>query len=101
MASPSPFGQFRVLEVTCQVGKNGVVLWVDGQPAGQRDREPGTLSLDDLALGARCYSNSADPPFLSGFLDGDVAEVLLYDRALARRGARRRPRLPRRASTPA
>src|SRR5262249_52987374 len=69
-------------EVSCQVGPGGVRLWVDGQPAGQRDREPGTLALDALVLGARCYSNTPEPPFLSGFLDGDVAEVLLYDRVL-------------------
>jgi putative heme-binding domain-containing protein len=83
LRSPYPFGQFRLLEITCQVGKDGVRLWVDGAPAAKRDREPGTLSLDALAVGARCYSNTPEPPFLSGFLDGDVAEILLYDRALS------------------
>lgn len=89
LRSPLAFGQFHILEVTCQAGKNGVELWVDGQPVGKRPREPGTLALDDLTLGARYYSNSAEPPFVSGFLDGDIAEVLLYDRvpAMDERGA--------------
>jgi putative heme-binding domain-containing protein len=82
MRSMHPFGPFHILEVSCQVGRNGVRLWIDGEPAGQRDREPGALALDALALGARCYSNTPDPPFLSGFFDGDIAEVLLYDRVL-------------------
>ena len=37
---------------------------------------------DALILGARYYSNTAAPPFVQGFFDGDVAEVLLFRRAL-------------------
>jgi putative heme-binding domain-containing protein len=78
-----PFGSKRILEVRCAPGPEGVQLFLDGQAAGRRKREPGTLRMDDVTLGARFYSNTPDPPQLTGFYDGDVAEVLLYDRLLS------------------
>src|SRR5262249_12531006 len=83
LRGPLPFGEFHTLEVQSRAGAGGVALFVDGKPAGRRDRQRGTLQVDDLTVGARFYTNTADPPFLQGFLDGDVAEVLLYDRLLA------------------
>jgi putative heme-binding domain-containing protein len=82
LTKPVPFGEFHTFEVSAATGKGGVKLSVDGVAAGSRDRAEGAVRLDDLFLGARRYSNNADPPFASGFLDGDVAEVLLYDRLL-------------------
>jgi putative heme-binding domain-containing protein len=82
MRSAHPFGEFHVVEARGQAGRGGVSLLLDGTPAGGRNRAPGRLRMDNLTLGARFYSNTADPPSLRGFLDGDVAEVLLYDRAL-------------------
>src|SRR5262245_2500324 len=83
MRSALPLGEFQTIEVTSQVGRNGVKLFVNGQPAGQRNREAGAVNVEQLTLGARCYSNSPDAPSLSGFLDGDVAELLIYDRLLS------------------
>jgi putative heme-binding domain-containing protein len=88
MTSPLPFGEFHVITVTCEPGKEGVRLFVDGKPAGQRPREPGMLRVDHLLLGARCYSNTSEPPHVSGFLDGDIAEVLLCDRVLTEKELR-------------
>ncbi len=82
LGTPLPFGDFHTLAITCRAGENGVRLFLDGRPSGQRHREAGELRLDHLSLGARCYSNTPEPPYVSGFLDGDVAEVLVYDRAL-------------------
>jgi hypothetical protein len=82
LKEPLPFGSFATLEIACSPGASGVELVVDGKPAGRRNRAPGALRLDELSVGARFYSNSPAPPFMSGFLDGDVAEVLLYDRLL-------------------
>jgi putative heme-binding domain-containing protein len=73
---------FHLLEVRSQVGPAGVELLIDGQPQGNRARAAGTMSLEQLTLGARCYSNSPDPPFIQGFLEGDIAEVLLFERVL-------------------
>jgi putative heme-binding domain-containing protein len=39
--------------------------------------------MDDISVGARYYSNTAEPPCMTGFLDGDIAEVLLFDRILS------------------
>ena len=78
-----PFGEFHAWEVAMQKQPASVRLFVDGMAAGQRERTPGRISLDDLVVGARIYSNTADPPYLSGSFDGDIAEVLLFDRTLS------------------
>ncbi len=77
-----PFGSFHTFELICDEGSEGVRLWVDGQETGKRDRQPGTMRWDNLTLGARSYSNSTEPPYVSGFLDGDIAEMLVFDRSL-------------------
>jgi putative heme-binding domain-containing protein len=82
MRSPLPFGSFHTIELVCEPAPQGVRLFVDGQKAGSRKRDAGSLRLDGLFVAARCYSNSADPPSMGSFLDGDIAEVLLYRRAL-------------------
>jgi putative heme-binding domain-containing protein len=82
MKSAHPFGEFRTIEVLGGVGPGGVQLFIDGKPAGKRDRQAAPLRMDNLTLGARFYSNTEEPPSLRGFFDGDIAEVLLYDRAL-------------------
>jgi putative heme-binding domain-containing protein len=77
-----PFGTFRVVEVVCDAGPKGVQLLLDGRPAKVRARKPGALRVDEVTLGARFYSNTPEPPYVQGFLDGDIAEVLLFDRVL-------------------
>ena len=42
----------------------------------------GVIHADELRVGVRHYSNTADPTFDQGFLDGQIAEVLIYDRVL-------------------
>jgi putative heme-binding domain-containing protein len=78
-----PFGKFATIEVVCQDGPDGVQLVVDGKPGRKRDRKKPQLRLDEICLGARFYSNTADPGHIQGFLDGDIAEVLLFDRVLS------------------
>ncbi len=77
-----PFGEFRTLEVNVRGQDRQVELLVDGQAAGRRPREAVPLRLDEVQVGARCYSNDPRPPFVSGHFDGDIAEILLFDRAL-------------------
>jgi putative heme-binding domain-containing protein len=83
MKSSHSFGEFKVVVARGRAGSRGVQLLIDGQPEGARDRVPSALRMDSLALGARFYSNTDAPPSLRGFFDGDMAEVLLYDRALS------------------
>jgi putative heme-binding domain-containing protein len=82
MKETQPFSTFHVLAVRVKAGKAGVQLVVDGKSAGQRNRGPGPVRMDQITLGARFYSNTPDSPSWRGFLDGDIAEVLLYQRAV-------------------
>ncbi len=76
------FGTPHILGLICQPAKNGVRLFVDGRTAGQRDRQPGTLRMDRLTIGARFYNNGG-PANVRDFLEGDLAEVLIFDHALS------------------
>jgi putative heme-binding domain-containing protein len=78
-ADASPFGVVRRLSITSQVGPEGTRLYVDGQPARSRDRGPSTLEVDRVLVGARHYGF---PPSVHGFLDGDILQLLIYDRVL-------------------
>jgi putative heme-binding domain-containing protein len=82
MKTSHAFGEFRAIEVLGKSGPGGVQLFVDGKPAGQRNRKADLLRMNNLTLGARFYSNTEEPPSLRGFLDCDIAEILLYDHAL-------------------
>ncbi len=78
----TPFGQVTRICLTSAVGPDGVALYVDGQPAERRAREPVTVHLDRLTVGARCY-NHGGPPQATGFLRGEISEILIYDRRLS------------------
>lgn len=80
-AKASPFGQLARICVTSTVGSGGTRLYLDGTPAGTRDRSDSTIRMDRLTLGARYYTNGG-PPQTRGFLSGEIAEVLIYDRRL-------------------
>ncbi len=82
LADSYPFGEFRMIEVTADAAAVRVI--VDGKTPGEsRPREKRRLALDELIVGARLFSNEPRPVYVQGFLDGDIAEILLYDRALA------------------
>ena len=76
----SPLRQLQVITLTGD--DTAIKAYFNGQSGEQRERTSSPLRADQMFLGARCYSNDASPPFVSGFLDGDIAEVLLYDRVL-------------------
>ena len=82
MDADHPLGTLHVLAATFAPGRGGVKLYVDGRLSGQRDRTDGVLRADELRVGVRHYSNTAEPTFDQGFFDGDIAEILLYDRVL-------------------
>lgn len=81
MNSAAPFRTPRTLTVL--VDDSDVRLFVDGRENGRRPRAAvAPAEVHELTLGARFYSNTREPPSLSGFLDGYVFELLVYDRAL-------------------
>jgi len=75
------FGTVQQLCVSTAPGKGGVRLHVNGKLQGQRDRVASVLAMNQITVGARFYTNGG-PPAVRGFLDGDLCEVLLYNRVL-------------------
>lgn len=81
-----PFGVLHTLEVTGEA--KTVRLVVNGAPAGERPRDGLALSLDEITVGARYYTNGPGAQQVQGFGRWDVAEVLVYGRALSADEAR-------------
>jgi putative heme-binding domain-containing protein len=76
-----PLGDsFHVLCATA--GAGAVALFLDALPQETRQRDAVPMTLEQLTVGARIYCNSGEPPFASGFLQGAIAEVILYRRSL-------------------
>lgn len=79
-----PFGRWAVFALRVGSGADGVRLFIDGQARGTRPRlETRVLDCSEFWLGARHYSNDDARPSTRDFFDGEIAEVLLYDRALS------------------
>src|SRR5262245_8156433 len=83
LKQPADFGKFHRFALVSSIGPDGIKLYVNGLLTGSRRRNESVMRLDELTLGARRYSNEARPPFVQGFLDGDIAEVLLFDRVIS------------------
>jgi putative heme-binding domain-containing protein len=75
----SDFGRWHLFTLSCGEGSNGVRLFLDNEPLGTRARNEALLRIDTFVLGARHYSNAAEPPHAQGFFAGEIAEVLFYD----------------------
>ena len=82
LASSVSFGTLHLFETVIDSSAGEVRFVVDGKPEGTRPVEKGTLSLDELTLGARFYTNGPGAQQVRGSLSGDIAEILLFDRAL-------------------
>src|SRR5262249_61864414 len=79
--APVAFAAAHRLCVTCREGDDGLRLFVDGALAGTRKRTASMLAWDQVTVGARFYA-LGEPPSTRGFFDGDLMEVLVYDRVL-------------------
>ena len=80
----APFGGFHLFTMRSQAGPKGTELFLDGMPAGNRDRSESKIGFDEMIVGGRLYSNDpAQPPFAQGFFNGDIAAMLVYDRFLS------------------
>ena len=78
-----PSGRWHVFSLVAARGRDGVKLFLDGQAQGSRDRAAGSgLRLDEITLGARRFSHTAERPYVQGFYQGQLAEVIVFDRAL-------------------
>jgi putative heme-binding domain-containing protein len=79
----SNFAGLHTLIVTSNAKDKSVRLLVDGQAEGQRPRDRGLISMDEITVGARYYNNGTGPQHTDGFGRIDLAELLIYNRALA------------------
>jgi len=78
-----PFGSLHTIEAVVDPSKKQVTLSIDGKRTGDRPLEPRALSIDQLTLAARFYTNGPGEHIVRGPLKCDMAEVLLYDRILS------------------
>jgi len=84
LASPLPFENFHVFTVRSKAGTNGNELFLDGIKLGDRERKESVIGLDEMVIGGRLFSNDGgQPPHAQSFFHGDIAAVLVYERALA------------------
>jgi putative heme-binding domain-containing protein len=79
MSDPSDFGVVRRMTVTSTRGTGGTKLSVDGRESRSRDRTESNLGVDRMIVGARFFGPS---PTIRGFLEGDILQLLVYDRVL-------------------
>lgn len=83
LAADLPFEGFHVFTVRSKIGEKGNQLFIDSNLLGDRLRMESNIGLDQLNIGARlCSNDPSQPPYAQGFFQGDVAAVLVYDRAL-------------------
>jgi putative heme-binding domain-containing protein len=84
LAANLPFENFHVFTVRSKIGPQGSELFLDGIKLGDRERKESSIGLDEIVVGGRFYSNDGgEPPHAQGSLDGDIATVLVYERALS------------------
>ncbi len=84
LAAGLPFESFHVFTVRSKVGAKGNELFLDGIKLGDRERKESSIGLDEMVIGGRIYSNDpAEFPYAASFFQGDIAAVLVYDRAVS------------------
>ncbi|MBX3422727.1 MAG: ThuA domain-containing protein [Pirellulaceae bacterium] len=79
----SSFGRLQVIEIHIDATEKQVRLLVDGKAEGSRPMEATLISLDELTLGARYYTNEPGQQQVRGYFSGDLAAVAIYDNLLS------------------
>ena len=84
LGAPLTFGRWNTFALIVRPGTNGVRLHLNGQRQQARDRDAkSVLRADEFRLGARHFDNGGAFPAAAGFFDGEIAEVLVFSRALS------------------
>ena len=84
LTAPQPFGRWATFTLVTRAGTNGVRLYLDGQTQGARDRSSNSvLRAEEFRLGTRHFSNNSPYPETDCPFNGDMAEVLVFNRALS------------------
>jgi len=82
MKTVSRFGLLHIVEVHLQSSKAAAQLIIDGITAGERPREIKPISMAEITVGGRYYTNGPGAQQPRGFLHGHIAEVLVFSREL-------------------
>lgn len=82
MNAAVPFGTLHVFECVADAREKLVRFALDGQASGKRAFAPAELMADEITVGARFPAKGSNA-VARGFLHGDIAEVLLFDRVLS------------------
>ena len=77
------FGTLHQINLQVNSATETASLRVDGKLTGHRTYVPSAISLDEITLGARFYTNGSGQQRVRGELTCDIAEVLIYSRALS------------------
>ncbi len=77
------FGTLHVMQCVIDPDREQVEVSVDDLPAAVRPKQPGPIALHDWAIGARLLNNAAGQRQMRGFLNGDIAEVVAWNRVLS------------------
>ncbi len=83
MNTPVPLGTLQRIEAVADSAKQQIRLSIDGNPSGDRAYAATELLVDEMTIAARHYENGPGAQRVQGFLDGDIAEVILFDRVLS------------------
>lgn len=81
LSTPLEFGGFHLLAIS--VGSQETSLRVDSKAEGKRNRDRGHVVLEELTIGARQIDIQGSSPFAQSFFQGDLAELVFYNRLLS------------------
>lgn len=77
------FGTLHVVETVVDPATKQIELVVDGKSEGKRPFKAKELSFDEITVGARFYTNGPGVHQVRGPFQGDLTELLVYDRVLS------------------
>jgi len=80
--SDSSLGELVTLIVASNADDKSVSLTINGHVEGSRPRDGSAVAMDEVTIGARYFNNGTGPQAPNGFLRGDIAEVLVFNRKL-------------------
>jgi len=80
--SGSDFGTLHTIEAVFDGTAKQATLSLDGKLEGNRPFAPSEMSFDEVTVGARFCTNGPGPQAVRGPFQGDIAELLVYNRVL-------------------
>ena len=78
-----PFGELFVFRMSIDPLNKQVTTGLNGVAKGTRPFNPSDLTMDELTLGARFYTNGPGEHQVRSPFHGDLACILIYDRVLS------------------